>query len=176
MVLSKKPILKSSIWLSVIGILLSLYMVYNHYRPSAEGSFCDFGKGVNCTLVNASKYATFLGVPVSFLGVLWFLVLLFIAWKCLSSDGYFVTALTIWSGFGFLFIIYMVIAEILLKTFCLFCTLLHIFILYIFIASCWLYKKEEKVSLSLLIKESMLLIIFIALLFGIPIIIFNFFG
>lgn len=63
----KKDFLKAVIVLSVLGIILSGYLVKIHYDD--QNSPCDFNETFSCSLVNKSKYAEFFGVPVSLLGL-----------------------------------------------------------------------------------------------------------
>ena len=63
----KKNFLKAVIVLSVLGIILSGYLVKIHYDD--KNSPCDFNETFSCSLVSQSKYAEFFGVPVSLLGL-----------------------------------------------------------------------------------------------------------
>lgn len=60
--------------LAVAGMLVSAYLVYQHYKPSA-GSFCNINSYVNCDIVNKSKYAEIFGFPVGAIGLTGYLVL-----------------------------------------------------------------------------------------------------
>ena len=170
---TKKPVLKSFIWLAVIGILISLYLLQNHYAPATEGSFCDFTDNVSCSLVNTSEYSEFFSVPVSLFGALWFFVFALMAWSAMKHDGVVIVMMLLWSLLGFAFILYMVTAEILLKAICPFCTVLHVFILYILYATYKLFKQEKKVSQKKLIGAAKGWIFFILVLYLIPTVIFN---
>ena len=57
--------------LSVFGIGVSLYLTY--IKVSASSVACGFGE---CGVVQASKYAEFLGIPVAMFGVLYYFTLL----------------------------------------------------------------------------------------------------
>ncbi len=58
--------------LSVAGVATMAYLVYLHYAYGKE-SFCNIGEGLSCELVNQSLYSEIFGIPVSILGVLYFL-------------------------------------------------------------------------------------------------------
>src|SRR3989344_2808480 len=45
----------------VIGMLISLFLVYEHFTPTAS-KFCSFGKGFDCGIVNKSPYANIDGI------------------------------------------------------------------------------------------------------------------
>src|SRR3989338_1138489 len=145
MAFPKKTILKSFVWLSLLGLALSLYLSYTHFAPPTEGSFCDFTENISCSLVNTSIYSELFHVP----------------------------ALFAWSLPGFLFILYMIYAEIQLEAICPLCTLLHLFILYILVASYLLMKHEKKPSKKELVKYLRPWVIFVAILFLVPTVIFN---
>ncbi len=45
----------------IIGMLISLFLVYEHFSPSAS-KFCTFGNSFNCGIVNKSPYANLDGL------------------------------------------------------------------------------------------------------------------
>tara|TARA_Y100000310_G_C20666865_1_gene808024 strand:- start:1967 stop:2476 length:510 start_codon:yes stop_codon:yes gene_type:complete len=45
----------------VIGMLISLFLVYEHFSPSAS-KFCTFGANLDCGIVNKSPYANLDGL------------------------------------------------------------------------------------------------------------------
>ena len=47
--------------LLILGMLDSAFLMYEHYAPAAT-SFCSFGEGVDCGIVNKSPYATLDGL------------------------------------------------------------------------------------------------------------------
>jgi len=47
--------------LLIIGMLISLFLVYEHFSPSAS-KFCTFGNSFNCGIVNKSPYANLDGI------------------------------------------------------------------------------------------------------------------
>lgn len=55
-----------------------IYLVYLHFAPDKQ-SFCDLGDEVSCGLVNKSVYSEIFGLPVSGLGVIYFLAVLAVA-------------------------------------------------------------------------------------------------
>jgi len=159
--------------LSIIGILVSLYLVQNHYNPPSEGAFCDLSETASCSLVNTSIYSELLNVPIALFGVLWFAVLALASWKAKKNNGALLTGIGLWSALGFLFIIYTIIAEILLLAICPFCTILHVFIIIILIITIILLAKEKKSKKKKLWKKLKPWVIGIVILFLIPIILFN---
>src|SRR5579872_168445 len=76
-----KPMVTRLLWsialLAGAGIAVSSVSLYEHYRTS-QASFCDFGQTFNCDIVNRSAYSEIAGIPVAFIGILGYLLLLFL--------------------------------------------------------------------------------------------------
>ena len=137
-------ILKIIIFLSALGLLMSLYLLDNHYAGAAQGSVCDFGETISCSLVNSSVYSELWGVPVALLGVMWFVFVLLLSWKAQKKKE-LIPLLLGWSIVGLLSIIYFLHAEIILRALCPFCTTVHVLIVIIFIFLLRAYHQEKKV-------------------------------
>lgn len=71
-----------------LSILLSLFLVKEHYET--DTSFCDnlAGGMFSCSSVNRSEYSEFIGVPVAVFGAIWGIVLAFGAWKVFYSSSF----------------------------------------------------------------------------------------
>src|SRR3989344_6709962 len=170
---SVRRILLGFILLSIVGIVISLYLVQNHYAPPTKGSLCDFGETVSCSLVNTSVFSELFNVPVALLGALWFVSLIILSWKALSNEK-FIPVIMGWGALGILSVIYFIIAEILLQAICPACTLVHVFVVLIFVMSIFLYRN---CNVSLSVKNLMKVkgwIVLIAVMNIIPFIAFNF--
>ncbi len=166
-------ILKFIIILSIVGIATSIYLVQNHYAPPTEGALCDFGETISCSLVNTSVFSELFNVPVALFGALWFIILIFMSWKAMKKDK-LIPIILGWSILGILFVIYMIIAEIILKAICLFCTLVHIIVLITLILSILLYKAQKiRLNLKSIIKTAKPWIIGIIIINLIPVVYFN---
>ena len=171
---SKTKILKIIIILSIIGLVVSLYLVKNHYADPTKGSLCDMSESISCSLVNTSTFSELFNVPVALLGVLWFLVLIIFSWKALKKDGALLAMMLGWGILGILFVIYFVIAEIILRSICPFCTLVHVNVIAIFILLWVLYRAQEiKPTKNAILKALMPWIILIILINIIPLVLFN---
>jgi uncharacterized membrane protein/glutaredoxin len=138
-----KTILKVLMVFGIIGLLLSLYLVENHYSSSEKSSSCDLSETVSCSLVNSSKYAQFFHTPVALLGVLWFFLFLILIKKAFKQDV-FISLIHYWAVFGFLSILYFIWAEIQLKAICPFCTAVHTLILFSVILTFFIHRKQEQ--------------------------------
>lgn len=64
--------------LAIVGIAISSFSLHHHFGHD-KTSFCDFGQTFNCDLVNRSEYSVVAGVPVAFIGILGYLLLLALA-------------------------------------------------------------------------------------------------
>ena len=169
-----QTIYKTFIILSIIGLGIAAYLLQNHYAPPTKGSLCDFGEAVSCSLVNTSVYSEFLGVPVALFGGLWFLVLIAFSWKGLKNDRSMPAAVLVWAFIGILSVIYLITAEIILRSICLFCTVVHVFVLVILALSIILYKSQKKKpTKKQLVTAAKPWIAAIVLLNLIPLILFN---
>ncbi len=139
--------------MGLIGIFTSLMLVKDHYAPPTAGAWCDISSNISCSLVNTSAFSELLNVPVALLGVLWFIFLLLLARNALTKDGTLAAGVFWWSVLGFIFVIYMIIAEIILKALCPLCTIVHIIVLINFIFAASEYKKlEHKPAIRPLLK------------------------
>ncbi|MBU0460756.1 MAG: vitamin K epoxide reductase family protein [Nanoarchaeota archaeon] len=168
----KQNLLKVILVLSVLGLITSLYLIQNHYAPPTKGSLCDFGETVSCSFVNTSIYSVLFNVPVALFGALWFVILFLISWKTLKNKE-LVPGLLGWSALGILFIIYMIIAEIILRAICPFCTVVHVIVFIVFIISLFLFRAEKKVKFKKLLKIAKPWIIFIVIINLVPLVLFN---
>jgi len=173
----KGKYLKIIFWLAIIGLLTSMYLVKNHYVPATEGALCDFGETVSCSAVNTSVYSVFLSIPVALLGVLWFLVLIYLTNCIKKANGdklsVLLNSLFIWNILGIISVIYFIWAEYTLKAICPFCTVVHIITIITFFLSYNLYKECKKINLLELVKKMRGLLITIVIIFLILLAYFN---
>mgnify|MGYP001611697474 CR=1 FL=1 len=95
-VFKKKRILVAQILL-IIGMVISLVLLYEHFSPS-EASFCTFGSQFDCNIVNKSPYANLDGIS-------YFLTMdkgLSLPLIDLASQGWFLDLITANAFLGFL--------------------------------------------------------------------------
>lgn len=117
-----KKLYWSSVTLSVLGMLVSIYM--SIYKLTSNNAMC-LGSG-DCSTVNASPYAEVYGIPVAFVGVLgYFAIFALLIFQNRLGDfiqqnstlAVFGLALT-----GFAFTVYLIYLEIyVIKALCPFC-------------------------------------------------------
>lgn len=61
--------------LAIAGIAIMAYLVYLHYSPE-DSAFCDLSEKLSCSIVNKSIYSAVLGIPVSIMGLFYFIAVL----------------------------------------------------------------------------------------------------
>ena len=125
--------------LSLVGIALTALLIKSKYF--AEETFCLVGG--NCELVINSIYSKIAGVPITILGLIWFLVVLFLSFRLIKhKDKVFSKYLFYWSILGLGFVAYLLFIEIvLLEVFCTTCTAIHILIVLIFLLTFLIFRR-----------------------------------
>lgn len=110
-VLNKKNTRAALMTLSIIGILISMYLLYAKYTHNPL--ICGFG---DCGKVQSSIYSAFLGIPVSVWGAFYYLFL----FLCLFKNYRRVAVLCILWGLGFS--TYLTFLEVfVIKAICMWC-------------------------------------------------------
>ena len=66
---------KISTYLAAFGILLASYLFYSYLAPNPPG-LCDINAIVNCDAVTKGPLAEFMGIPVSLVGLIGYIVIL----------------------------------------------------------------------------------------------------
>ena len=123
-----RRLILSSLALAVLGLGIAGYLGYEHHTASTTLSCPDTGM-INCLTVTTSTYSRFLGLPVSDLGVGYFLALVLL---CLPSSWASPSLLLrrsrlALSALGALFVLYLLWAELFqLNAICLWCTAVHV--------------------------------------------------
>jgi len=130
--MNKETLLKLIILFSFLGILVSAYLVYLHYRPfdSSNPAICDFNNLFNCSTVNQSPYSTLFSIPVSLFGVLSFFVVITLSFILLKNNMRFRKLLLLILIFNMVFSLYLLLILIfMIKAVCIFCLILDTIIL-----------------------------------------------
>lgn len=117
----------SAIGISILGVLVSAYLTYEHATENASLLCTDSG-AVNCVKVTTSQWSKVLGIPVAYLGLLFFVGMLAISlpmvWRRYPAlDRVRLAA----AGVGMLFVLYLLWAEFFkINAICIWCTAVHI--------------------------------------------------
>ncbi|MEK7595629.1 MAG: vitamin K epoxide reductase family protein [Patescibacteria group bacterium] len=103
----------ATLLIAVLGLVVSLYLTF--VKLTNSPIVCGFG---SCEVVQASPYANFLGIPIAFLGVSFYLILFILAYyqntKILKS----------WTLLGLLFSVYLTGIEVfVIKAICFWCVI-----------------------------------------------------
>jgi uncharacterized membrane protein/protein-disulfide isomerase len=126
------------------GLGASAASTYVHYRLLSDPgytSFCDISATVNCESVYQSVYGAISGVPVALIGLLWFLLIVLLAWvdrpvaaRPAGSDTS--SYLFILSTAALAVVLYMAYASFfVLKTVCVLCALTYVAVIGVFVVS-----------------------------------------
>ena len=115
-----KNLTRAIVLISFAGILVSSVSLYHHFGTS-KTSFCTFGESFNCDLVNRSRYATVLGVPVALIGILGYMLILTLA-TLYREKAETPAMLLIATGGGLAFALYLTyIEKFVLQAWCVLC-------------------------------------------------------
>jgi uncharacterized membrane protein len=117
-----------SLGLSLFGLGIATYLTVVHF-VGTQALVCADNGIVNCLKVTTSAQSHFLGMPVSVLGLAFYLVVtavnLPVAWR--STDRRVHIARLALMGLGMCFALYLVSAELLIiGSICLWCTGVHV--------------------------------------------------
>jgi uncharacterized membrane protein len=113
--------------LSLLGLGLSIYLTYEHFQPVFQG--CSLGGFVNCQKVTTSAQSRFLGVPIAFLGLANYVVMVALnspwAWR---AKSYWLHVVRFVLAIGAMcFVLWLISAELLIiDNICLYCTGVHV--------------------------------------------------
>lgn len=133
------PAPRSLVWasfvLAIVGLADAVYLGYEHGSGSNSLACPETGH-LNCTKVTTSSYSEFHGLPVAYLGVAFFVVLVLAmspwAWASTSPQLRWGRVALVCGGVAFA--VYLVWAELYkLDAICLYCTGVHIVAFLLFV-------------------------------------------
>ncbi|MEM1584348.1 MAG: vitamin K epoxide reductase family protein [Nitrososphaerota archaeon] len=108
--------------ISIMGVIVSSYLEYASRQP-----VCKIGVG-ECDKVITSPYSKIYGIPLSTLGLAWFLTLLFltivVSYKHGKAASYLVLVWALMSVPSVAALLWIELA--ILNTICMYCTIAHI--------------------------------------------------
>ncbi len=127
----------TSLVLTVLGLLVSIYMSYEHLTENATLA-CTVGGLVDCTKVTTSSWAYIFGIPVAFLGLVFFVVTIGLmlpsTWR--RPEPWLDRVRLAWMTVGLAMVLYLVWAEFFqIGAICSWCTVVHVitFALWVFV-------------------------------------------
>ncbi len=128
-----KLTINSIIFLSIIGLLISIYLFYSDIKQKEPVCLINSG----CDFVLRSEYSRIFGVPLSLIGIFYFSTILI-----LVSFQKLALFLKTISFLGFLFALYLIYLQaFVIKNFCQYCLIVDSSAIFIFILS-WLTKNK----------------------------------
>jgi uncharacterized membrane protein len=124
-----------SIGLCAVGLAVSMYLSIAHRFSEQVALLCSAGGLVNCEQVTTSPQSYVGPVPVAYLGIFWFLIMLALNAPAFTEREGLASALgRAWAGAGLLFVLYLMYAElILIGAICLWCTSIHAVVIALFL-------------------------------------------
>ena len=132
---------RSLVWASFViaiaGLLDAAYLAYEHGSGSNSYACPDTGH-INCAKVTTSSYSSFHAVPVAYLGVAFFVVLVLVmspwAWASRSTPLRWGRVGLVVGGLAFA--VYLVWVELYeLDAICLYCTGVHVAAFLLFVST-----------------------------------------
>jgi len=103
--------------LILLGLADSVFLTWEHYTLTSIG--CPISPWINCLAVTSSKYSEILGIPLSLLGSIYYIVLFFLL---LKKETMFKHFFLLTSSFGVLFSFYLIYIQVFaIGLFCLYC-------------------------------------------------------
>jgi uncharacterized membrane protein len=134
----------AAIGASALGALFMSYLTYLHFHKGDGSALCDFGGNFSCQIVNQSVFSEILGIPVSVLGLTYFLAAAALvaikhvhAWRIIQ----------LFTVFSLVFSAYLSGIEYLwLGVICLFCELSKVLMVILLAVSTSMLAKENKAT------------------------------
>jgi uncharacterized membrane protein len=135
MALSK--LAKIALILAVIGLVDALYLTVTHYTNTPVA--CSDTGIINCDAVLNSQYSVLLGLPFTVWGLIFFIIEIGLILVIKNKDLF-----VIYNGIGIAFVAYLLFVEYLVGNICIYCTLVHILVVLIFVISILDYNAKPK--------------------------------
>jgi uncharacterized membrane protein len=133
----------ASVGLAVVGLAISGYLSLVHALSRQVPLLCSTSGLVNCEQVTTSTQSFVGPLPVAYLGIAWFVVMLGILaahGRCARAHWWGAFGLG-WTALGTLFALYLIYAELfLIGAICLWCTAVHALVFTLFLAAVGTYE------------------------------------
>ncbi len=124
--------------LATIGIGLAIYLSYNYLSPNPL-QFCTINSTINCDAVTKGELRQWLGIPVPFVGLLGYIIILIAAYYKKKKLALAMTT------FGMLFCLRLTFLEVfVLKVICPVCILCQLDMLTVFVLSLILLRRKQE--------------------------------
>jgi uncharacterized membrane protein len=119
----------TTILVSLLGLADAAYLTYQHFSGSTAFAGCAESSTVNCEAVTTSPESHIVGIPVSVLGLAFFVFMVVVnsrwGWKASWSVVHWARLGSV--VVGIVFVLYLIWAELFrINAICLYCTGVHI--------------------------------------------------
>ncbi len=128
---------KIALVLTLIGLLDAAYLTYDHYTNTPAA--CPENGIINCGNVLNSPYSILLGIPFAVWGLVFFIIEAALILLIRNNDLF-----VIYNGIGVAFVAYLIYLEYIIGNICIYCTLVHIITVLLFIISIMGYNSMGK--------------------------------
>ncbi|MER3407222.1 MAG: hypothetical protein C4278_02285 [Patescibacteria group bacterium] len=123
---------KIILFLSILNLIVSSYLFYLDLKK--EVPFCLINSG--CEFILQNKYSRIFNIPIAFLGIVYFLILLIFSFLIFKGKNYLIKFFKIIITFGFLFALYLIYLQFfVIKSFCQYCLVVDFSTIIIFFLS-----------------------------------------
>lgn len=123
---------KIILFLSILNLIVSSYLFYLDLKK--EVPFCLINSG--CEFILQNKYSRIFNIPIAFLGIVYFLILLIFSFLIFKGKNYLIKFFKIITTFGFLFALYLIYLQFfVIKSFCQYCLVVDFSTIIIFFLS-----------------------------------------
>ena len=132
---------------SAVGLVISLVLAYESVTAGTFSNICPANSTVDCAKVTNSPWSKLFGIPVSYLGVLFFIgmIVLSTRWAWERGPVWLHSVRFAGIGVGLVMVVYLVWAELFrIGSICLWCTGVHIttFILFAVVMFAWALRED----------------------------------
>lgn len=130
-------------FLGIAGVIDAGYLTYEHYASTLPP--CSTNIFVDCGKVLHSSYAIIFGVPMSLLGLIYYLtILVFVYLAFIKKIDIFKKLIILLSLSGFIFSLYLVYLQlIVIKSICLYCMVSALTSTSLFVVSIWGFANDR---------------------------------
>lgn len=128
--------------MAVAGLAIAVYLTLTH--SGSVPLVCTIGAAINCAAVTHSAYSLIPGtsIPISVLGIVWFVVSGALAiWA--TSEPRLRPAHLAWAGLGLAVVLYLIYVEIvILHQICEWCTVVHLLVIATFVVALYRVQRD----------------------------------
>jgi len=121
--------------LALVGLGVSIYLTVEHFSGATHLAGCTVGGAVDCGAVTTSRWSHFLGIPVSVLGLVYFVLAVpfLTPWAWRSRTWFWRWGRQGGAVLGLVSVVYLLYAELgRVHKICEYCTSVHLITLVLF--------------------------------------------